>query len=265
MPLLANFGEAVLASVAAALGTLLSFIPGLIGAVLLLVIGWIVSDVVARVVTTLLRRIGFETAAERVGATHFIAMTGARSGSASAAFGEIVKWFIRLLFVEMAAQALRITVVSGLVATLAGGMLGDWFRKRNSGSYFIVSGVAMLLAFPLLLAVLHAPFPLAWVLIFLTIFCLFFNTGPTNTILANVTHPSIRATGFAMNIFVIHLLGDAASPWLIGEIADRTSMNLAFTLVSFTILIGGIIWLWAAKYLGEDTERAPDQLAIQPG
>ena len=118
MPLLANFGEALLASVAAALGTLLSFIPGLIGAVLLLVIGWIVSDVVARVVTTLLRRIGFETAAEKVGATHFIAMTGARSGSAAAVFGEIVKWFIRLLFVEMAAQALHITVVSGLINSI---------------------------------------------------------------------------------------------------------------------------------------------------
>lgn len=155
-----------------------------------------------------------------------------------------------------------ITVVSGLVATLAGGMVGDWFRKRHSGSYFIVSGIAMLLAFPLLLAVLHAPFPIAWVLIFLTVFCLFFNTGPTNAILANVTHPSIRATGFAINIFIIHLLGDAASPWLIGKIADKTSMNIAFMVVSFMILVGGIIWLCAARYLGEDTEMAPKRLAI---
>ena len=114
MPLLANFGEAVLVSVAAALGALLSFIPDLIGAIILLVIGWFLSEIVARLVTTLLRRIGFETAAQKVGVTNFIAMTGARSGSAAAIFGEIVKWFIRLLFLEMAAQALHITVVSGL-------------------------------------------------------------------------------------------------------------------------------------------------------
>jgi len=118
MPLLANFGEAVLVSVAAALGALLSFIPDLIGAVILLVIGWFLSDIAARLVTTLLRRIGFETAAQKVGVTNFIAMTGARSASAAAIFGEIVKWFIRLLFLEMAAQALHITVVSGLINSI---------------------------------------------------------------------------------------------------------------------------------------------------
>lgn len=118
MPLLANFGEAVLVSVAAALGAVLSFIPALIGAIILVVIGWLISDVVARVVTTLLRRIGFETAAQRIGITNFIAMTGARSGSAAAIFGEIVKWFIRLLFLEMAAEVLHISVVSGLINSI---------------------------------------------------------------------------------------------------------------------------------------------------
>ncbi len=158
-----------------------------------------------------------------------------------------------------------ITVVSGLIATLTGGMAGDWLRKKYSGSYFIVSGIAMLLAFPLLLAVLHTPFPFAWILIFLAVFCLFFNTGPTNAILANVTHPSIRATGFAINIFVIHLLGDAVSPPLIGWMSDKRGMNFAFTVVSITILIGGLIWLWAAQYLGEDTERAPNRLKSERG
>ena len=65
-------------------------------------------------------------------------------------------------------------------------------------------------------------------LIFLTCFCLFFNTGPTNTILANVTHPSMRAAGFALNIFVIHALGDVISPVIIGILSDRYNMNVRF-------------------------------------
>lgn len=158
-----------------------------------------------------------------------------------------------------------IAATSGLFATMAGGIAGDWLRKRYSGSYFIVSGIAMLVGFPLLLAMLHTPFPWAWVLLFMAVFCLFFNTGPTNTALANVTHPSMRATGFAINIFVIHLLGDAISPPLIGWIGDPDkgrSLTLAFTVVSFMILIGGVLWLWAAKYLGADTEMAPKRLAV---
>ena len=58
----------------------------------------------------------------------------------------------------------------------------------------------------------YLPFPFTWVMCFIAVFCLFFNTGPSNAILANVTHPSVRATAFAVNILAIHLLGDALSP-----------------------------------------------------
>lgn len=159
-----------------------------------------------------------------------------------------------------------ILVVAGLSATLVGGWVGDRLRPRFAGSYFLVSGLAMLVAFPLFLAALYAPFPWAWVFIFLACFCLFFNTGPTNTILANVTHPAIRASGFAVNILVIHLLGDAISPFLIGAISDATgpvgqaNMNAGFLAVSGMILIGAALWLWGARYLKNDTERAPFQL-----
>ncbi len=85
-----------------------------------------------------------------------------------------------------------IVVVSGLVTTLLGGVVGDWVRKYYSGSYFLVSGIAMFLAFPIFVMVVYLPNTLIWPLIFLACFLLFFNTGPTNTILANVTHPSLR-------------------------------------------------------------------------
>jgi MFS family permease len=150
-----------------------------------------------------------------------------------------------------------LTALSGLLATLAGGWLGDYLRTRWSGSYFLVSGTAMLLAFPLLLLVLYLPFPLAWVPLILSVFLLFFNTGPTNTILANVTHPLLRAPGFALNILIIHLLGDAISPPIMGAIRDVSSWNVAFQAVSVMVLVGGGLWLMGAKYLQTDTERAP--------
>jgi hypothetical protein len=133
----------------------------------------------------------------------------------------------------------------------------------------------MLAGFPMLLAFLATPFPYAWIFVFLAVFCLFFNTGPTNTILANVTHPSIRAAGFALNIFVIHVLGDAISPYLMPIIngifegpvnpvilaagpagnAFRGNMDAGFVAVSFTILLSGLIWLWGSRYLQRDTQR----------
>ncbi len=152
--------------------------------------------------------------------------------------------------------------VAGLTATLAGGIAGDRLRARFPGSYFLVSGVAMLAGFVLVVVFLHVNFPAAWFVIFLAVFCLFFNTGPTNTILANVTHPSIRATGFAVNIFVIHLLGDVISPPIIGtiEVFRRDKLYTGFLAVSAMILVSGLFWLWGSRYLQRDTELASTRL-----
>ncbi len=150
-----------------------------------------------------------------------------------------------------------ITAVAGLTGTLLGGICGDKLRARFSGSYFLVSGAAMLAGFPILLAVLHSPFPWIWPLIFLTCFCLFFNTGPTNTILANVTHPSIRAIGFALNIFVIHALGDVISPFIVGLLNDWfQDWNKSFLVVGLTFVAAGVLWLFGAKHLRRDMELA---------
>ena len=152
------------------------------------------------------------------------------------------------------------TAVAGLIATLSGGAAGDWLRGRYPGSYFLVSGAGLLVAAPCTLGFLLAPFPLAWVFVFLAVFFLFFNTGPSNTILANVTHPSMRATGFALNILVIHTLGDAISPPVVGAIADRWSLTAGFVVVSAFMLLGGLLWLWGARYLERDTAAAPHLL-----
>lgn len=157
-----------------------------------------------------------------------------------------------------------IVVVAGLGSTLFGGILSDKLRARMPSSYFVVSAVGMLIGFPMFLAVLWVPFPYAWAFLFLAIFCLFLNTGPTNTIIANVTHPSIRASAYAVSIFFIHLLGDAISPFLIGLITDHTksaahpdgNMNTAFLAVSAAILLSGVFWMLGARHLGRDTARA---------
>jgi MFS family permease len=150
-----------------------------------------------------------------------------------------------------------IIAVSGLCATLLGGIAGDKLRKRFASSYFLVSGVAMTAGFPIFLAALRAPFPMIWILMFLTCFCLFFNTGPTNTILANVTRTPLRAIGFAVNIFIIHALGDVISPVIVGLLNDLYGdMYVSFVVVGVMFLIAAAFWFAGAFYLSRDTERA---------
>src|SRR5439155_5007035 len=111
-----------------------------------------------------------------------------------------------------------ITVVAGLVSTLLGGIIADRLRSRFPGSYFWVSGIGMLIACPFFIVSLYVPFPAAWIPMFLAIFFLFLNTGPSNTALATFYVSGVRATAFAVNIFVIHALGDVQAFCLLGYI-----------------------------------------------
>ena len=153
-----------------------------------------------------------------------------------------------------------LTVIAGITATLAGGWAGDKLRSRFPGSYFLVSGIAILIACPAVIAMLFIPFPAAWFAVFIAEFFLFFNTGPSNTILANVTAPTIRATGFALNIFLIHALGDALSPPVLGALAERASWNTAFTVVTAVMALAGVLWLLGIPHLARDTARASSPL-----
>lgn len=149
-----------------------------------------------------------------------------------------------------------VVFVSGLVATVLGGWVSDKLAERFPGAYFWVSGIGILISCPFVLLMLVLPFPYAWWAIAGAVFFLFFNTGPSNTILANVTAPTIRSTAFAVNIFIIHALGDAVSPPVLGAIVGKDRWNIAFTVVTVIMALAGILWLWGAQYLAEDTRRA---------
>ena len=192
------------------------------------------------------------------------------------AMGGIAFWLPRYLYKDRAADFGGapqlgdinlmfggITVVAGLLATLLGGWVGDRLRRKFPSAYFLSSGASMLLAFPFTIAMLRTPFPGAWVLVFFAIFFLFFNTGPANAALANVTPPAIRASGFAFNILVIHALGDAISPWLIGEIAGQTNMTVGFVLVSLMMIVASTFWFLGARYLGRDTAAVEERMQTE--
>jgi MFS family permease len=184
------------------------------------------------------------------------------------AIGGVAFWMPRYLNTERHAGTLAhvnfvfsaLMAVAGLVATLLGGWLADKLRGKIRGAYFAFSAVGIWISAPLVMLMVHLPFPLAWFAMFGALFFLFINTGPTNAALANVTHPSVRATGFALNILLIHLLGDAASPPILGKIGHY-SWNLAFECIAAIMVLAGALWLWGAFYLDRDTQLAPTRLA----
>ena len=89
---------------------------------------------------------------------------------------------------------------------------------------------------------------------FLAIFFLFLNTGPSNTALANVSLPAVRATAFAVNIFRhprVRRRAGILAAWL-----HRRSHEHArgvSVCVRNNFLLSGLAWLIGVKYLPADT------------
>jgi MFS transporter, Spinster family, sphingosine-1-phosphate transporter len=141
-----------------------------------------------------------------------------------------------------------IIVVDGILAALAGGWLGDYLLKHWKSSYYLVSAASMLLGIPVMIVALFAKGRLMIPAIAVAAFLLLFNTAPLNAAVINSVGAHIRATALAVNIFIIHLLGDVPSPTMMGWVADRRSLQTAFVLPIIAMGISSAILFYGMKF-----------------
>lgn len=89
-------------------------VPTVLGAILILVIGWIIAGALAKLVANLARVAHADTLADHARVNDFLSRSGTRL-KASDILGEVVKWVVRLVFVEMAAEQCGLTQVTALI------------------------------------------------------------------------------------------------------------------------------------------------------
>ena len=169
--------------------------------------------------------------------------------------GGIQVWMPKFLFsergytLEAANFAFGIIiVVDGILASLAGGWLGDYLLRRRKSSYYLVSAASMLLGIPFMIVALFVRGPLMIPAIAVAAFFLLFNTAPLNAAVINSVGAHIRATALAVNIFIIHILGDVPSPTMMGWLADKRSLQTAFVLPVIAMGVSSAILFYGTKF-----------------
>lgn len=176
------------------------------------------------------------------------------------AVGGLAAWvptyLVRIRGMELSQANLAfglLTLIAGVGGTLLGGWLGDRLLPRYPTAYFLVSGVGLLLSVPCAAAViLVQDGPGVLGAIFLAEVLIFLNTGPLNAIIANVSRAEVRATAYAVNILVIHALGDAVSPTIVGMLSDRVGLAAAFWIAPAALALAGLFCFWGARHLAAD-------------
>ena len=159
-----DWGTAIFTALSNAVNMIITFIPKLIGFLVILIVGLIVAALVAKALTFLLRKIGFDRMADRIGLTRFEQRMGVKMDTAGL-LGRIVYWFIVLIFLVPAADALGVPAISNVLnelvayipnvfvailvlflGALAGTVVGDLVRgavaSANIGNPDLLAGIA---------------------------------------------------------------------------------------------------------------------------
>jgi MFS family permease len=144
-------------------------------------------------------------------------------------------------------------VIAGFLGTLLGGRLGDTFARRAPSAHFLVSGWTLVGSLAFTVPAVLSPSPLVfWPSMFVTLLMLFVNIGPLNAAMANVLPADLRARGFAVTTMIMHLLGDAASPWLIGVASDSVGLRLPVLVTGAMLAVAGLVLLGGRRTLERD-------------
>ncbi|HEY9338521.1 MAG TPA: hypothetical protein VIQ79_29010 [Kribbella sp.] len=102
-----------------AFSKLLSFIPNLLGGLVILVVGYFVAKILGNLVGRLLGRVGFDGWMERAGVSGVLQRSGTGL-TASAMLGKVVFWFVFLISFTMFASALGVPEISNFMSDMLG-------------------------------------------------------------------------------------------------------------------------------------------------
>ncbi|KAJ7387334.1 Protein spinster 3 [Desmophyllum pertusum] len=205
--------------------------------------------------------------------------------------GALAFWAPKFLLYASKAQGITDATVTDIslkvgIITCAAGIVGVWlgaeiawrYRVRNRKADAIVCAVALLGSAPFLygsLVLASKNIKITYALIFFGEVLLFMNWAPVGDMVLYIIVPSRRSTAEAVQILFSHLLGDAGSPWLVGEISDRIrgsgdsdkdharSMEYSLLITTFICVLGGFCFIMCSLYLVKDREEAEDHTRTQ--
>lgn len=117
MQQITNWSDAMIASLAGAASMFFAAVPRLIGFAIILIVGWIIASLIEKAVAALLRAVRFNVLAESSGLAGFIQKSNMKDDAAGT-IGLIAKWFVRLIALVVAFDALGLVAVSEILHQL---------------------------------------------------------------------------------------------------------------------------------------------------
>lgn len=105
-----TWGQAITDSLVDLWVRFINFVPSLVGAILVFFIGWFVAIALAKFVMQALRALKVDSALDNAGLRNILDRANIK-GTVSGFFGEVVKWFLLIVFLVAASEILGLTQI----------------------------------------------------------------------------------------------------------------------------------------------------------
>jgi predicted MFS family arabinose efflux permease len=131
-----------------------------------------------------------------------------------------------------------ITGIAGGAGALSGGILADRFGSGDERWYPWVCAVAALVALPFAAGFLLSDSKWTALAMFAPhIFAIGVYTGPIYAMNQSLAKPRMRATGVAMHLFIVSIVGGGIGPWMIGRLNDSFRAEYGELGIRYSLLI----------------------------
>ncbi len=139
-------------------------------------------------------------------------------------------------------------MIAGVTGVFLGSFIADTLQKTYAWGRSVTVAVSLILAGPIMFLGLHSTGNNLWFLVFFFMgtMLLSFYHGPSTAVMHDVISPKLYATGFALYLLVIHLLGDALAPAVVGKISDSIGLQAALEWCTALVFVSGVAFLFVA-------------------
>lgn len=141
-----------------------------------------------------------------------------------------------------------ITAVGGLGGTALGGWIAHRWLRTNHRALYLVSAWSAALTVPPAVLCFFGPRLTMLPALSVAMVLIFLGTGPLNAAIINAAPAGVRSSAIAIELLLIHALGDTPSPKLIGMVSDKSSLSFGLGLTLVTMLIAAVLLFIGSRY-----------------
>ena len=157
---------------------------------------------------------------------------------------------------DSTAAVAALLVFGGIPGLLLGGRVADRYATRIRGARVVIPAYCIAIGVSFFaISYIEMPFPLSWTLELVGMFTIWLAIPGLRAGVADAVPAHLRGAGFGAFNIVSVVLGAAAAPFVVGQIAQLTNLRFALWIVTPPVYLGAFVLFKARDHLDDDAAK----------